>query len=84
MYINLQNLKEMLPVSTKYTDNELMMVKCYTSVTERGRKRPLHVHTCINTYLCKVLKRLCSLKIISMCKYHYNLPLLTCFPSCIL
>ena len=43
MYINLQNLKDMLPVSTKYTDNELMMVKCYTSVTERGRKRPLHV-----------------------------------------
>ena len=30
MYINLQNLKEMLPVSTKYTDNELMMVKGHT------------------------------------------------------
>ena len=30
MYINLQNLKEMLPVSTTYTDNELMMVKCHT------------------------------------------------------
>ena len=30
MYINSQNLKEMLPVSTKYTDDELMMVKCHT------------------------------------------------------
>ena len=41
MYINLQNLKEMLSISTKYTDNELMMVK-----------NAIH----INTYLCKILK----------------------------
>ena len=50
MYINLQNLKEMLPVSTKYTDNELMMVKCYTSVTERGNKgHYMYIHVLIHT-----------------------------------